>query len=142
MSDETKLAGLTATRDGSVLRRVSNLGSARSGLAGWRAQRLSALALIPLSLLFVTAVLHLATTNQDTAPHWLAQPYNALLMLLFVFAIFTHALVGLRSIYADYVHGRGTLLTVNVLTRGAVIVLSSASTLAILKALFNYRGVS
>lgn len=142
MSDDIKLAGLTATRDGSVLRRVSNLGSARGGLAEWRMQRLSALALIPLGLYFVVAVLHLAVTDHDTAQHWLAQPYNALLMLLFVLSVFAHASVGLRSVYADYVHGRSTLLVVNILTRAALIVLASAGMLAILKTVFDYRGDS
>ena len=141
MSDQIKLAGLTATRDGSVLRRVSNLGSARSGLAEWRVQRLSALALIPLGLYFVVSVLHLATTDQDTAAAWLSRPLNALPMLLLVLAVFMHASVGLRSIYADYVHGRNTLLIANLLTRGAVIVLAVAGVLAVLKAFFNARGV-
>src|SRR5258708_12074832 len=94
----------TALRDETMLRHVRQLGSARDGLSEWRLQRLTAIALIPLGLYFVASVLWLATSDRITAAAWLASPVTALLVMLFVLAGLAHALVGLRSVFLDYVH--------------------------------------
>ena len=123
-------ANTTALRDETMLRHVRQLGSARDGLSEWRLQRLTAIALIPLSLYFVASVLWLATSDRITAAAWLGSPVTALLMMLFVLA---HALVGLRSVVLDYVHTRARLVAAGLLIRAAVVVLGGASVLAILK---------
>jgi succinate dehydrogenase / fumarate reductase membrane anchor subunit len=123
----------TALRDGNVLRRVRQLGSARDGLREWQLQRTTALALIPLSLYFVTSMLRLATSDESTAAHWLSAPVPALLTLLFVAALFAHAVVGLRSVLLDYAHTRARLAAAELLVRGAAILLFGASALAVLK---------
>ena len=133
MADSRSLSNSTALRDESVLRRVRHLGSARDGLQEWRLQRRTALALIPLGLYFVASMLRLATSDQMTAAAWLASPVPALLVILFVLATVTHALVGLRSVFADYVHTRAGLVAAELLVRGAAIVLGGASVLAVLK---------
>ena len=123
----------TALRDETALRRVRNLGSAHEGLKEWRLQRWTAIALIPLGLYFVASILRLATSDQSIAAAWLASPLPALLVILFVAAALAHALVGLRSVLADYVHARGLLLTAELLVRGATVVLFGTSVLAVLK---------
>src|SRR5712671_7873844 len=107
----------TALRDETVLRRVRQLGSARDGLREWRLQRLTAIALIPLGLYFAVSILRLATSDQMTAAAWLASPVPALLVILFVLAGLAHALVGLRSVFADYVHRRAKLVAANLIVR-------------------------
>ena len=124
---------LTALRDESVLRRVRHLGSARSGLQEWRLQRWTALALIPLALYFVASMIRLATSDQMTAAAWLASPVPALLVILFELTALAHGLVGLRSVFADYVHTRGTLFAIDLLVRAITIVLAGAGVLAVLK---------
>ena len=133
MANTQSLSNATALRDEVVLRRVRQLGSAHSGLREWRLQRLTAIALIPLGLYFVTSVLRLATSDQATAAAWVASPVGALLLILFVLAGLAHAFVGLRSILLDYVHTRARLLVVGLLVRAAVIVIGGASVLAVLK---------
>ena len=133
MANTRSLSNATALRDEVVLRRVRQLGSAHSGLREWRLQRLTAIALIPLGLYFVTSVLRLATSDQATAAAWVASPVGALLLILFVLAGLAHAFVGLRSILLDYVHTRARLLVVGLLVRAAVIVIGGASVLAVLK---------
>ena len=59
MADSRSLSNATSLRDGNVLRRVRQLGSARDGLGEWRLQRRTALALIPLGLYFVASMLRL-----------------------------------------------------------------------------------
>jgi succinate dehydrogenase / fumarate reductase membrane anchor subunit len=133
MADSRSLSNATALRDESVLRRVRHLGSARDGLQEWRLQRWTALALIPLGLYFAASMLRLATSDQMTAAAWLASPVPALLIILFVLASLAHALVGLRSVLADYVHTRVRLVAAELLVRGAVVILAGASVLAVLK---------
>ena len=133
MAKSPALSNSTALRDETVLRRVRHFGSARNGLREWRLQRLTALALIPLALYFVASVLWLATSDHATAASWLSSPIPALLIMLFVIAGLTHALVGLRSVLLDYVHTRARLVATELLVRAVVVVLGSASVLAVLK---------
>jgi succinate dehydrogenase / fumarate reductase membrane anchor subunit len=133
MANSRSLSNSTALRDETVLRRVRQLGSARDGLREWQLQRLTAIALIPLGLYFAASMLWLATSDQVTEAAWLASPVVALLVIFFVLAGLAHALVGLRSVFLDYVHTRARLLVANLLVRAAVAVLAGASVLAVLK---------
>jgi succinate dehydrogenase / fumarate reductase membrane anchor subunit len=133
MATTRSLSDGTALRDGNVLRRVRQLGSARDGLGEWQLQRKTALALIPLGLYFVASMLRLAVSDELTAAQWLSSPVAALLTILFVMALFAHAVVGLRSVLLDYVHTRGRLLAAELLLRALVILLAGASVLAVLK---------
>ena len=133
MKDSHSLSNSTALRDETVLRRVRQLGSARDGLREWRLQRWTAIALIPLGLYFVISMLRLATSDQTTAAAWLASPVAALLIILFMLAGLLHAFIGLRSVFADYVHTRARLVAADLFVRGATVVLAGASVLAVLK---------
>jgi succinate dehydrogenase / fumarate reductase, membrane anchor subunit len=133
MGKAPSLSNSTALRDETVLRRVRHLGSARKGLREWRVQRLTAVALIPLGLYFVASILWLAKSDQATAAAWLASPVPAFLVIFFVLAGLTHALIGLRSVLLDYVHTRARLLAAELLVRAAAIILAGASVLAVLK---------
>ena len=133
MAKAPSLSNATALRDETVLRRVRQLGSARDGLREWRSQRLTAIALIPLGLYFAASILWLAKSDQATAAAWLSSPVPALLVILFVLAGFAHALIGLRSVFLDYVHTRARLLAAELLVRAAALILAGASVLAVLK---------
>jgi succinate dehydrogenase / fumarate reductase membrane anchor subunit len=133
MANDRSLSNSTALRDGSIFRRVSHLGSARNGLQEWRLQRWTAIALVPLGLYFAASIVQLATSDRMNAAAWLASPVPALLVILFVLAGLAHALVGLRSVFADYVHRRATLVAANLIVRAATIQLAGASILAVLK---------
>jgi succinate dehydrogenase / fumarate reductase membrane anchor subunit len=80
--------------------------NARDGLREWRLQRLTAIAVIPLSLYFAASVLSLATSGRKTAADWPSLPLLALVVFLVVLAGITHALIGVRSVVLDYVHTR------------------------------------
>src|SRR6266850_2372143 len=113
------LADATALRDETVLRRVRQSGSARDGLGEWQLQRKTALALIPLGLYFVGSMVRLATSDEITAAQWMASPVPALLTILFVIALFMHAVVGLRSVLLDYVHTRLRLVAAGLVVRAS-----------------------
>jgi succinate dehydrogenase / fumarate reductase membrane anchor subunit len=128
-----QLPNSTALRDDTVLRRVRHLGSAREGLREWRLQRLTAIALIPLGLWFVASMLRLAVSDRVTAAAWLGAPVPALVTILFLLAIFAHAVVGVRSVLDDYVHTRARLVAADLLVRAAAFILGGAGVLAVLK---------
>jgi succinate dehydrogenase / fumarate reductase membrane anchor subunit len=85
------------------LHMVRGLGSAKSGLHHWIAQRITAIALIPLGIWFVYTFILLVTSSYDMAHQWLTSPWTATLSILFVFLIFYHGTLGLRVIWEDYV---------------------------------------
>lgn len=79
-------------------------GSAKSGVSHWWLQRVSAVALIPLSLWFVASLLKVAESSDPFAlVDWLASPVQALLMVLLSFALFFHARLGFQVVVEDYI---------------------------------------
>ena len=133
MTKATSLSDTTALRDEVVPRRVRQFGGARDGLREWRLQRLTAIALIPLSVYFAASILSLATSDRKTAADWLSLPVPALLVILVVLAGTTHALIGVRSVILDYVHTRARLLAAELLFRAVAVILAGAGALAVLK---------
>ena len=60
-------------------------------------------------------------------------PVPAFLTILFLLALFAHAVVGLRSVLDDYVHSRVLRVAADLLVRAIAIILGGASVLAVLK---------
>jgi succinate dehydrogenase / fumarate reductase membrane anchor subunit len=133
MTKTSSLSDKTALRDEVVPRRVRQFGSARDGLREWRLQRLTAVALIPLSVYFAASILSLVTSERKAAADWLSLPVPALLVILVVLAGITHALIGVRSIILDYVHTRARLLAAELLFRAVATILAGAGALSVLK---------
>ena len=95
---------MMASRMRSPLGRAIGLGSAKEGVEHWWAQRISAIALIPLCLWFVSAVIGLVGADLETVQNWVGRPLPAILLLLVVIAVFYHAALGLQVVIEDYVH--------------------------------------
>jgi succinate dehydrogenase / fumarate reductase, membrane anchor subunit len=93
------------------LKRVLALGSARGGTQHFIVQRVTALALIPLSLWAIWLALAMTHGNYLQARALLHQPFNAVLLTAFVIAAFWHAQLGLQVVIEDYVHTRWLELT-------------------------------
>ncbi len=115
------------------LKVVRGLGSAREGTGHWWAQRVTALALAPLSLWFLWFVATLPGSDQLVVGTALGHPLNALLMLAFVFSLFYHAYLGLQVVIEDYVHPRALEITLLVLIRFGAVLAVLATTIAILR---------
>ncbi|NQV45810.1 MAG: succinate dehydrogenase, hydrophobic membrane anchor protein [Rhodospirillales bacterium] len=88
----------------SSLGKVRGFGSTKSGTPHWVAERISAIALVPLSLWFVYSVVALNGAGHGEFKVWLGQHGNAMLMISFVVALFYHAKLGLEVVVEDYVH--------------------------------------
>ncbi len=84
--------------------RTQGLGSAREGVGHWWMQRVTAVALIPLTLWFAASLLARARDDYDTFILWLRSPSNSVLTALLLIALFYHMALGLRVVVEDYVH--------------------------------------
>ena len=65
----------------SDLGRVKGLGSAKEGVQHWRLQRLTALALLPLTLWFVMSLLCVFQGSHAEVVQWIGQPHITRLVL-------------------------------------------------------------
>jgi len=119
------------------LGRVRGLGSAKSGTHHFWVQRVTAIALIPLSLWFIYAVLSLVGADHATVSSWLQSPINAVLMILLLLATFHHLQLGLQVVIEDYIHGEGTKIASLMIMKGGSLVLAVAGTFAVLKVAFG-----
>lgn len=112
---------------------VRRRGSAREGVAHWKAQRLTALANVPLVLWFVFSAVGLAGADHAAVAAWLAAPLNATLMLLLILSVFHHARLGLQVVVEDYVHHEGYRLAALVGITFAVFLLGGLCVVSVLK---------
>jgi succinate dehydrogenase / fumarate reductase membrane anchor subunit len=75
----------------------------------WRNQRASAIALLPLGLWFLCTLLMLPALDYRTVAAWIAEPLQALLLLLFSWCALWHSALGVQVVVEDYVAGAGLL---------------------------------
>ena len=121
----------------SALGKVRGLGSAKSGTGHWWSQRLSAIALVPLTLWFVFSVALMAGAGRGEIQAWLASPLSASLMVLVVVTTFYHAYLGLQVVIEDYVHSESLKLASLIVIKGLCILLALAGVLSVLSILFG-----
>src|SRR4029077_7148635 len=107
---------MAAARLRSPVGRAIGLGSAKEGVEHWWVQRVTAVALVPLTLWFVIAVVRLSSADIDTVRDWVGRPLPAILLVLLLIATFWHASLGLQVVIEEYVdtdlHNLGLLIVV------------------------------
>ena len=121
----------------SDLGKVKGLGSAKEGFSHWWAQRLTALALVPLSLWFVWSVISLVGIDHVGFKVWLNEASNLLLMMLFVGMLFYHMQLGLQAVIEDYVHDEKLKMSGLILNSLIALFLGGSSIVALLKVAFG-----
>ena len=99
------------------LAKARGLGSAKSGVHHWYAQRASALLLIVLIGWLIYAMITLAGADHAAASSFIAQPTNAAFLVLLIVALFYHAMLGLQVVIEDYVHNQVLEVILYFLTR-------------------------
>ena len=122
---------MTATRMRSPLGRAVGLGSAKEGVEHWWVQRITAVALVPLSLWFVIAIIRLVGADIDTVGDWVGRPLPAILLVLLLIATFYHVALGLQVVIEDYVHAELTKLGLVVIVRLACFAFAVAGIFAV-----------
>ena len=117
----------------SPLGRVRGLGSARSGTHHWWHQRLSAIALIPLSAWFVTAILaHMGDSHAEVVA-WIGSPFVTVMLMALVISVFYHAKLGVQVVIDDYFHSEFLKMALLIATKLGLAFAALLGVVAILK---------
>lgn len=119
----------------SPLARAIGLGSAKDGVGAWWAERVSAVALVPLTLWFVASII--AHTGSDYAAFtgWLRTPFASILMVLLLIGLFYHTALGLQVVIEDYIHS-GAKFAAVIAVRHGCFALTVAGIVATLRIVF------
>jgi succinate dehydrogenase / fumarate reductase membrane anchor subunit len=117
----------------SPLSRARGLGSARAGSHHWWVQRLTAVALVPLTLWFIYSAILLTGATQDAMVAWLSAPHRMALMLALILATFHHLQLGLQVVIEDYIQAETCRLVALLAMKGACALLGLACIVAVLR---------
>ncbi len=115
------------------LHRVKGLGSSHSGTGHFWRERITAVALAPLSLWFGYVAIGLSGTTTSAPLQFFAQPVNASLMASFVIISLYHAALGVQVVIDDYIHSAGMKIFLFLTVRLFVLATGSACLIALLR---------
>ena len=115
------------------LARVDGLGAAKAGTMHFWHQRVTAVALVPLSIWFVASALAYVGAEQGAVAAYFAEPINAVPMFLFIVASVYHMSLGLQVIIEDYIHQEGAKIALLMLNRFACWAIGAASGFALIR---------
>ena len=89
------------------LSRAKGLGSAKSGTGHWWMQRITAVALVPLSFWLIKFLGLSMTAPYQQTVDWLVSPVNTICVIAWIIAVFYHAALGLQVVIEDYIAAEG-----------------------------------
>lgn len=116
---------------------VRGLGSAGAGTQHHIRQRVTALALLFLVPWFIYSIIHACKAGYEGALVWVAQPINAILLILTLSAALYHMRLGMQVVIEDYIAKSGTRQALLILNTFAIIALAAATILSVLKIWFT-----
>jgi succinate dehydrogenase / fumarate reductase membrane anchor subunit len=121
----------------SPLGRVLGMGSAKEGTGHWWAQRVTAVALIPLTLWFFFSLLLLPALDYATVKAWLGLPMSSFLALLTAAVLCYHSYLGTTVVVEDYVPSTGMRVLTLLLLKFLYVLFGGAAIFAILRIAFG-----
>ena len=119
------------------LGRVRGLGSAKSGTGHFWLQRVTAVANLILTLVFLGVAIALVGKPYPAALAILSHPLVAILMLLFIVSGAVHMRIGMQVIIEDYIHGEGLKIAAVMANTFFAIAIGAACAFAVLKLSFG-----
>ena len=135
MSTQNKNISIKVYRSG--LGRAQGLGSAKVGAAHWWAQRVTAVALLPLSLYFVLSVLLMLGAEAAQMRAYMHEPWNCALFLALIAMLFYHFSLGIQVVIEDYVPNEAKRRIMLMLINGGIIFLAIICAISVLKLAFS-----
>jgi succinate dehydrogenase / fumarate reductase membrane anchor subunit len=115
------------------LSRARGLGSAKQGVHHWWAQRITAVALIPLVTWFAISLIMLSGADYAVVRAWIGSPVVMVLLTLTIVIGLHHGQLGMQEVVEDYVHSEGMKLALIVLLRFTAVFFELAAIVAILR---------
>ena len=115
------------------LARARGLGSAKAGVHHWWAQRLTAIALIPLVVWFAISLVMMSGADYGAVRAWIGSPMVMVLLILTIAVGLHHGQLGLQVVIEDYVHGDGSKLALIVAVRFIAVLFGLAAIVAVLR---------
>jgi len=115
------------------LARARGLGSAKDGLHHWWAQRLTAIALIPLVVWFAVSLVMMRGADYEVVRAWIGSPLVMVLLILTIAVGLHHGQLGLQVVIEDYVHQDGWKLALIIAVRFIAVLFGLAAIVAILR---------
>ena len=115
------------------LARARGLGSAKDGVGHWWAQRLTAIALIPLVVWFAISLVMLSGADYTVVRAWIGSPLVMVLLTLTIAVGLHHAQLGMQVVIEDYVGNDGWKLALIVIVKFIAVLFGLGAIVAILR---------
>jgi len=116
------------------------MGSAKDGTGHWWAQRVSAVALVPLALWFLVSLMSLNSLDYASVRAWFAHPFDGFLAALSVAVLAYHSYLGTVVVVEDYVHSAAAKLAALLALRFLHVLAGGAGIFAILHLTIGTMG--
>lgn len=128
MNEKMKIAVMR-----SQLARARGVGAAHSGVHHWWAERVTAIALVPLTIWFILSVLGLIGAPQARVAAWAGNPFNTALLLAMIVMTFHHMQLGVQVVLEDYVSDKRLLTALVLVNKGVALLLGLVAAVSVLK---------
>lgn len=116
------------------------LGAAKEGTHHWWMQRVTGVALIPLTIYALSFLPFATEENYNDFINSISTPGIAIVAILFVLASYYHAALGIQVIIEDYIQNEGWKLSLLMLNNFIFIALGAASLFSIIYISFTFHG--
>lgn len=115
------------------LAKVKGLGASGEGSHHWWMQRLSAIALVPLTLWFAFSIISQVGADHAAVSAWISSPWVTVMVVLYLAFMFFHAQLGVQVVIEDYVHRKSAKLLLLLVVKGLSLLAAVASIFAVLR---------
>lgn len=115
------------------LGRVRGAGAAKSGVHHWWGQRVTSIALLPLTIWFIAALASSAGMTHAEATAWIGHPLHAVLLLALIGLTFHHIAAGLQVVIEDYAKPEAVKIAAVLAVKFACGLLALTAALAVLR---------
>ena len=121
------------TRLQTPLGRVRGFGSAKNGTHHWWMQRVTSIALFPLTLWFAFSIATRAGSSWEVMAEWIGRPFNAVLLIVMIGIGFYHTASGLQVVVEDYIRPDRSVMAVNMAIKAVLTLLALLAALSVIR---------
>lgn len=115
------------------LSRVRGLGAAKSGTKHFIAQRVTAIANVPLTLFVLVSMVSLIGGDYADVVAFISRPMVTIGFLLAILSVTFHMRLGMQAVIEDYIHGEGMKVAALIANLFFTIVIGFICVFAVLK---------